>query len=88
MIVDVDDYNAMLARDAVHAAGHASDVFIDPLIALEALAAAAVPYAAVIVNAIAGMTRGSFEREVSKRSPRTRVIVGTGDQSPEILSSL
>jgi DNA-binding NtrC family response regulator len=89
MIVDVDDYNAMLARDALHDAGHPSHVFIDPEIALEAIADAAVPYAAVIVNALpGGMSAASFESEVIRRSPQTLVIAGPADHSAVDFSSL
>lgn len=88
MIVDVDDYDAMLARDALHDAGHPAHVFIDPEVALEALADAVVPYAAVIVNALPrGMSRASFEKEVMRRSPQTRVVAQR-DQALEVFSSL
>ena len=82
MIVDVDDYSAMLSRDALHDAGHPSHVFIDPSIALEALADAVEPYVAVIVNALpGGMSTAAFEDEVMRCSPNTRVIAGISDLS-------
>ena len=89
MILDDDDYSAMLARAALHDAGHPSHVFVDVEIALEAIKDAPVPYEAVIVNALPpGMSRQSFESEVTTRSPGTRVIAAACDQAPEVFSSL
>ena len=74
MVVDADDYEAMLTGAALSALGHHVDKFTSAEIAIEALGA--MPYDAVVAAGLDNMTRSDFAREASRADPRVKVIFG------------
>jgi hypothetical protein len=74
MVVDADDFEAMLTGAALSALGHHVDKFTSAEIALDALAAAHGAYHAVYAAELDNMTRADFKREAERIDAHLRVV--------------
>jgi hypothetical protein len=74
MVVDADDFEAMLTGAALSALGHRVDKFTSAEVAIDALCASPGAYAAVLASELNNMTRVDFAREAQRSDTALRVV--------------
>ena len=83
MVVDADDFEAMLTGAALSALGHQVDKFTNAEIAIEALGTEPGAYDAVVASELDNMTRADFARAVPRADASIRVVFDA--RGPEVL---
>src|SRR3954471_15392172 len=74
MVVDADDFEAMLTGAALSALGCQVDKFTSAEIAVDALAASPGAYDAVVASELDNMTRADFAREARRSDTAVRIV--------------
>lgn len=74
MVVDADDFEAMLTGAALSALGYQVDKFTNAEIAIEALGTEPGAYDAVVASELDNMTRSDFARAVQRADAGVRLV--------------
>lgn len=74
MVVDADDFEAMLTGAALSALGHRVEKFTSAEIAIDALCSAPGSYDAVVASELDNMTRADFARQAARSHSALRIV--------------
>ena len=74
MVVDADDFEAMLTGAALSALGHRVDKFTSAEVAIDALQSSPGSYDAVVASELDNMTRADFAREARCSDTALRIV--------------
>jgi len=82
MVVDADDFEAMLTGAALSALGHRVDKFTSAEVAIDALRHSPGAYDAVVASELDNMTRADFAREAQRTHTGLRVVIAERGSDP------
>ena len=86
MVVDADDFEAMLTGAALSALGHQVDKFTSAEIAIDALSSSPGGSDAVVACELDNMTRADFAREAKRTDASLRVVFA--ERNSNVLEAL
>lgn len=86
MVVDADDFEAMLTGAALSALGHQVHKFTSAEVAIDALCSTPGGYDFVVASELDNMTRADFARQAKRANARLRVVFTERDS--DVLEAL